>query len=83
MYKIVFYYIKIISYLLNLFVIMIIRVYQKFISPFLIRKCCYYPSCSAYVIGSLKKYNFFKAIYFSLLRILKCSSLNLGGYDPF
>lgn len=31
---------------------------------------------------ALGKYNFFKAFYLIITRILRCNSLNPGGYDP-
>ena len=62
--------------------ILIIRIYQKFISPILPQTCRFYPTCSAYFIQALEKYGFFKGSYLGIKRILKCHPFHPGGYDP-
>jgi putative membrane protein insertion efficiency factor len=62
--------------------ILLIRGYQKFISPLLPRTCRFYPTCSAYFIQALEKYGFFKGSYLGIRRILRCHPFNPGGYDP-
>lgn len=43
--------------------------------------CRYYPTCSQYGLWQLDNNSFFKAIYFTILRILKCNQLFDGGFD--
>ncbi len=62
--------------------ILIIRGYQKFISPLFPPTCRFYPTCSAYFIQALEKYGFFKGSYLGIRRILRCHPWNPGGYDP-
>lgn len=62
--------------------ILIIRFYQKFISPLKGPTCRFYPTCSAYSIEAIKKYGAIKGSYLSLRRILKCHPFHEGGYDP-
>ena len=62
--------------------ILIIRLYQKFISPLKGPTCRFYPTCSAYSIEAIKKYGPIKGSYLSLRRILKCHPFHEGGYDP-
>ena len=62
--------------------IVIIRGYQIFISPWLPATCRYYPTCSAYFLEALQKYGFFKGSKLGLLRILRCHPFHEGGYDP-
>ncbi|MEG0292197.1 MAG: membrane protein insertion efficiency factor YidD [Anaerovoracaceae bacterium] len=62
--------------------ILLIRGYQKFISPFFPRTCRFYPTCSAYFIQALEKYGFFKGSYLGIRRILRCHPWHPGGYDP-
>ncbi len=59
----------------------IIRFYQKFISPFTPASCRYYPTCSEYAIWQAENNTFFKAIYFTITRILRCNQLFEGGFD--
>ena len=62
--------------------ILIIRFYQKCISPLFPPTCRYYPTCSAYFIQALQKYGFFKGSYLGVRRILRCHPWHEGGYDP-
>lgn len=58
-----------------------IEIYQKFISPFLPKRCRYHPSCSEYAKESIKKFGIFKGLLAAALRILRCSPLFEGGDD--
>ncbi len=62
--------------------ILLIKVYQKLISPLFGRKCRFYPTCSSYAIQSLKTYGFFYGSFLAIKRILRCHPYNKGGYDP-
>jgi putative membrane protein insertion efficiency factor len=61
--------------------IFIIRLYQKFISPFFAPSCRFYPSCSEYSIQAFQKYGVFKGGAKSIWRILRCNPFNKGGID--
>lgn len=56
--------------------------YQKGISPNNPPRCRFYPSCSQYAKECYLKFNFVKASFLSLKRLLKCNKLFKGGYDP-
>jgi uncharacterized protein len=56
--------------------------YQRYLSPFKVSSCRFYPSCSHYSLLSLEKYGFVKGLCYALLRILKCHPFHAGGYDP-
>jgi hypothetical protein len=62
--------------------IILINIYQKFISPLTISSCRFRPTCSQYTKLALKKYGVFKGCWLGLKRILKCHPFNSGGYDP-
>ncbi|RXJ94888.1 membrane protein insertion efficiency factor YidD [Malaciobacter molluscorum] len=59
----------------------IIKFYQKYLSVFSYGSCRYYPTCSQYAIWQFENNSFFKAIYFTITRILKCNQLFAGGID--
>ena len=59
-----------------------LKFYRKFISPVLKSNCIFQPTCSAYAIEAIKKRNVFIAFFLIVWRILRCNSLNKGGYDP-
>lgn len=58
-----------------------VRFYQKFISPVTVGSCRYYPSCSEYVIWQFETNGFLRALFASLLRILRCNKLFPGGIE--
>lgn len=62
--------------------ILLIEMYQKFISPLKPASCRFYPSCSEYTIQALKKYGIIKGTILGIKRILKCNPYHPGGYDP-
>ena len=65
------------------FLIFLIRLYQKYLSPLKWRThCVYIPTCSEYAIESLKKHGFLKGSLLAVWRILRCNPFSKGGYDP-
>ncbi|MDC1030190.1 membrane protein insertion efficiency factor YidD [Flavobacteriaceae bacterium] len=62
--------------------ILLIRGYQRFISPLLPPTCRFTPSCSHYGIDALKKHGVFKGSWLTINRILRCNPWTKGGYDP-
>ncbi|MDP2722351.1 MAG: membrane protein insertion efficiency factor YidD [Bacteroidales bacterium] len=64
------------------FLILMIRVYQYTLSPFLGRSCRYTPTCSSYSIEALQKHGPFKGGWLSIKRISSCNPWGGSGYDP-
>ncbi|WP_373482904.1 membrane protein insertion efficiency factor YidD [Acetobacterium sp.] len=64
------------------FLVLIVRGYQKFISPLLGNNCRFSPTCSEYFILAVEKYGVIKGSYLGGRRILRCHPFNPGGYDP-
>ncbi|WP_315323463.1 membrane protein insertion efficiency factor YidD [Fusobacterium pseudoperiodonticum] len=62
--------------------ILLIRFYQKFISPLFPAKCRYYPTCSQYTLEAIQEYGAIKGTYLGIKRILRCHPFHEGGYDP-
>ena len=44
--------------------------------------CRFVPTCSEYAGQAFNKHNFFKALFLSTKRVLKCNPFTKGGYDP-
>lgn len=59
----------------------VLRLYQRFITLFSYGSCRYYPTCSEYARWQILHNGFFKACFYSLLRILRCNQLFPGGID--
>lgn len=65
------------------FLIFLINVYRKVISPLKGRPTCIYtPTCSLYAIQALEKYGVAKGSYLAMRRFLRCHPFHEGGYDP-
>lgn len=60
----------------------IIKFYRNYLSQFKIRCCRFHPSCSEYACQAVEKYGAAKGLTKSLWRVLRCSPLSRGGYDP-
>ena len=64
------------------FLIWIIRLYQRFLSPLLGENCRFYPTCSQYAIDALRAHGIIVGSGYALWRIARCQPLCKGGYDP-
>lgn len=64
------------------FVIFIVKVYKKLISPFLPSACRFQPTCSEYMIQAIQVHGLCKGIYLGIKRILRCNPWGGSGYDP-
>ena len=56
--------------------------YQRLIRPLLPAACRFTPSCSEYMIESLRKYGPIRGLAKGTWRICRCHPWNDGGYDP-
>jgi uncharacterized protein len=59
-----------------------IRLYQITLSPILGPACRFEPSCSRYMVESIKKYGAWKGLGRGMRRVSRCHPWNPGGYDP-
>ena len=59
-----------------------IRLYQRFISPLLPRRCKYEPTCSAYAVEAVRSFGAARGSVLALWRLLRCNPLSDGGHDP-
>jgi len=64
------------------FLVILIRLYQKFLSPLKGQTCRFYPSCSEYSAQAIQKYGLTKGSLKAVKRILKCHPFHPGGHDP-
>ena len=62
--------------------LLLIKLYQKYISIFLGKNCRFYPTCSAYTYEAIEKFGIIKGIFLGIKRIIKCHPFHPGGYDP-
>lgn len=62
--------------------ILMIRTYQRLLSPVLGQHCRFYPSCSQYTLEAIKEWGLGKGMWLGTQRICRCHPLNEGGIDP-
>ncbi len=60
----------------------IVRIYQFGISPYFPDACRYQPTCSQYMIDSIKEWGILKGAWLGLKRIGSCNPWGGHGYDP-
>ena len=60
----------------------LLRGYKRFVSPLLPPACRFYPSCSEYAAGAVAKHGVLRGGMLAARRLVKCSPLHPGGYDP-
>jgi len=61
--------------------LMLIRLYQKVISPLFPPCCRYYPSCSCYARTAVERFGAGKGSVLAVSRVLRCHPWARGGVD--
>lgn len=62
--------------------VLLIKVYQRAISPLLPSSCRYTPSCSAYGIEAFRKHGAIRGGWLTIKRVASCNPWGGSGYDP-
>ena len=68
--------------IVSYFLIGLIKIYRKAISPFKIPCCRFTPTCSQYAIEAINTHGAIKGGAMAVWRILRCNPFCRGGYDP-
>ncbi|MDR2842767.1 MAG: membrane protein insertion efficiency factor YidD [Spirochaetaceae bacterium] len=63
-------------------ILLVIKLYQKAISPHFPPCCRYYPTCSSYAFEAVQKHGIIYGLYLAARRILRCHPFHRGGFDP-
>lgn len=61
--------------------VLLVRFYQRCISPMLGPRCRFTPTCSEYCVQALQKYGVVRGTWKSIRRILRCHPFHQGGID--
>ncbi len=64
---------------MKIFVLRLIRFYQKYLS---LEVCRFTPTCSEYTYQAVNHYGIITGLWIGLQRIVRCHPWNKGGYDP-
>jgi putative membrane protein insertion efficiency factor len=62
--------------------LVLIRGYQRFVSPLLMPACRFEPTCSQYAYEAIAKYGIIKGGRLAAWRVLRCNPWGGSGYDP-
>lgn len=63
-------------------VVLLIRTYQRFVSPLLGANCRFAPSCSRYAEEAVRRHGVLRGGRMAARRLLRCHPWNPGGWDP-
>jgi putative membrane protein insertion efficiency factor len=68
--------------ILRNFVLTILRIYKRWISPMLPSACRFHPTCSEYTMEAVEKHGALRGVWMGILRLLRCHPFHEGGFDP-
>ncbi|MDP2763096.1 MAG: membrane protein insertion efficiency factor YidD [Enterobacteriaceae bacterium] len=64
------------------FFIFCVAFYRFFLSPLLLSRCRFFPTCSIYSKKAITKYGVLSGFYLIFKRLIRCNPFVKGGYDP-
>ena len=63
-------------------ILLLIRLYQQAISPYLPAMCRYQPTCSQYAADAVAHYGVIRGGWLALKRVARCRPRGGQGFDP-
>ena len=60
----------------------LIKLYRIILSKIKPPCCRFYPTCSTYGLGAIRRFGSVKGGYLTVKRICRCNPFSAGGYDP-
>jgi putative membrane protein insertion efficiency factor len=67
---------------LTRFLLLLLRLYKRWLSPLLGQRCRFYPSCSDYARIAVARFGPLRGGALTLWRLARCQPLCSGGEDP-
>lgn len=64
------------------FVIKLLEIYKRWLSPALPHSCRFQPTCSEYAMEAIDRHGIARGAWLALARIARCHPLGGSGYDP-
>ncbi len=63
-------------------VLVLLRFYQRYVSPAFLPSCRFTPTCSQYTYDAIDRFGIMWGGWLGLKRLVRCNPWNPGGYDP-
>jgi hypothetical protein len=60
----------------------VITGYRRFVSPLLMPRCRFLPSCSAYALEAIRAHGALRGGWLAARRLSRCHPFHAGGLDP-
>jgi putative membrane protein insertion efficiency factor len=61
--------------------VLLVRGYQRALSPLLGDRCKYHPTCSQYAVDALREHGALRGTALAAWRVLRCNPWSAGGVD--
>jgi len=61
---------------------LLVRLYQRAVSPLLPPACRFQPTCSHYAYEAVEAHGALRGVAMAIWRLARCNPLNDGGYEP-
>ena len=68
-------------YPIRVIFIMLVYIYKYLISPCLPHTCRFYPTCSTYMLLSIREWGVIRGVWLGMKRIVRCRPKGKCGYD--
>lgn len=62
--------------------VVLVRAYQRLVSPLFPASCRYIPTCSEYAALALARHGLLRGVWLAAGRLLRCNPWSEGGEDP-
>lgn len=62
--------------------IAVLHVYKRWVSPLLPPACRFYPTCSVYMSDAVARFGAMQGVWLGVRRLARCHPWHPGGFDP-